>query len=218
MALRLFVIRHGETDCSRERRFAGRLDVVLSERGRRQSEAVAAALAERPLGAVYASPAACARAAAEAVAAPHGVAVMVEPAFAEMAFGEWEGLSETEWSARFPAAGEAWTREPHLVTPPAGERLDAVAARVGRGVGELRAAHAGQTVALVTHAIVTRLIVLDALGLGLDRLWCVDASPAGITEIEYERAEADGGRGWTVVHRMNTVSHLETVAVEALAS
>jgi hypothetical protein len=47
--------------------------------------------------------------------------------------------------------------------------------------------------------------VLAALGLGLDRLWTVDAAPAGITEIEYQP-------GWATVHRMNTVAHLDTVA------
>jgi broad specificity phosphatase PhoE len=61
---------------------------------------------------------------------------------------------------------------------------------------------AGQTVILVSHAIVTRLLVLEALGLGLERLWTVDASPAGITEIEFEP-------GWATVHRMNTLTHLE---------
>jgi broad specificity phosphatase PhoE len=55
---------------------------------------------------------------------------------------------------------------------------------------------------VVGHAIVARIIVLDALGLGLDRLWTLDAAPAGITEIEYEP-------GWATVHRMNTVAHLE---------
>jgi broad specificity phosphatase PhoE len=65
-------------------------------------------------------------------------------------------------------------------------------------------------VALVTHAIVIRLLVLSGLGLGPERLWTVDASPAGITEIEYTDS-------WTVVHRMNTRSHLEEPGPEALA-
>jgi broad specificity phosphatase PhoE len=52
---------------------------------------------------------------------------------------------------------------------------------------------------------VMRVMVLHALGLGLDRLWTVDAAPAGITELEYEP-------DWATVHRMNTVSHLDGVA------
>ena len=50
------------------------------------------------------------------------------------------------------------------------------------GLEELREAHAGQTVVLVSHAIVARVIVLAALGLGLDRLWTVDATPAGLAD------------------------------------
>jgi broad specificity phosphatase PhoE len=57
-------------------------------------------------------------------------------------------------------------------------------------------------VVLVSHAVIVRLIVLAALGLGPERLWSVDASPAGITEIEYLGE-------WATVHRMNTLAHLE---------
>jgi len=67
------------------------------------------------------------------------------------------------------------------------------------------ARHRGQTVILVSHAIVTRLIVLGALGLGPERLWSVDASPAGISEIEYTD-------DWATVHRMNTLAHLDGLA------
>jgi broad specificity phosphatase PhoE len=119
-----------------------------------------------------------------------------------MAFGEWEGLTRADVALRFPAEFEAWRATPHLVRPPGGERLDAVAARVAAGLTALCEEHDGQTVVVVSHAIVTRLIVLAALGLGPDRLWSVDASPAGITEIEYQD-------GWATVHRMNTLAHLD---------
>ena len=82
-----------------------------------------------------------------------------------------------------------------------------MAARVAAGLAGLLDAHAGGTVVLVSHAIVTRLIVLAALGLGPDRLWSVDASPAGITEIEYQD-------GWVTVHRMNTLTHLDRLEAE----
>jgi probable phosphoglycerate mutase len=87
------------------------------------------------------------------------------------------------------------------MTSPGGESLTAVAARVADGIAALQAAHPDETVALVTHAIVVRLIVLAALGLDAERLWAVDASPGGLTEIEYRP-------GWVTVHRMNTLSHL----------
>jgi broad specificity phosphatase PhoE len=202
--LRLLTVRHGETDSARERRFAGSRDVALNPRGRRQCEAVARALAGAHAAVVYASPLGRARESADLIAAPSGLPVRVEPAFREMAFGEWEGLTRAEVAQRYPHELAAWAETPHLVQPPGGERLDEVAARVTAGLSAMADAQGGQTVVLVSHAIVARLIVLEALGLGLDRLWSVDASPAGITEIEYQE-------NWATVHRMNTLAHLDAL-------
>lgn len=202
MALRLLVLRHGGTSWSRERRFTGWRDVPLTEEGRRRAEAAARALADLPVSAVCASPLERARTSAEAIAKPHRLEVIVDPAFREMGFGDWEGLTREEAAARFPAELETWVRTPERVVPPGGEPLAAVAERVAAGIDALRAAHDGGTVVLVTHAIVVRLIVLRALGLGPDRLWSIDASPAGLSEIEYRD-------DWVSVHRMNTQAHLD---------
>jgi broad specificity phosphatase PhoE len=203
-AFRLFAIRHGETDWSRERRFAGSRDIPLAATGRVQSDAVARALAPSGLTGVYASPLERARTSAEVIAKPHRLEVTIEPAFREMAFGAWEGLTRAEAAARFPDEIAVWSVAPQLATPPGGEPLTAVAARVATALHALVERHAGETVALVSHAIVTRLLVLAALGLGPERLWSVDASPGGITEIEYQGA-------WVTVHRMNTLAHLDAL-------
>jgi broad specificity phosphatase PhoE len=200
--VRLFAVRHGDTEYARERRFAGAREVPLTPRGRRQCEAVARALAGAFPSAVYASPLARAVDSAALIAAPHKLDVRVAPAFREMAFGEWEGLTGAEVAVRFPAEFDTWRATPHTAQPPGGERLDAVAARVAGGLTALCEEHGGQTVVVVSHAIVTRLIVLAALGLGPDRLWSVDASTAGITEVEYQD-------NWVTVHRMNTLIHLD---------
>jgi broad specificity phosphatase PhoE len=201
---KLLSVRHGETEFAREQRFAGARDVPLTPRGQRQGEAVARALAGAGVGAVYSSPLGRARASAALIAAAHHLEVRVAPAFREMAFGEWEGLTRAEVAQRSPSEMAAWATTPHLVRPPGGERLDEVATRVATGLAGLAEADPGQTVVLVSHAIVSRLVVLAALGLGPERLWSVDASPAGITEIEYVD-------GWTTVHRMNTLIHLESL-------
>jgi broad specificity phosphatase PhoE len=201
MKLRLFVVRHGETGHTRERRFTGSRDVPLSPTGIAQCEAVAERLATVVPAAVYASPLERARTSAEIVAKPHRLAVTVEPDFREMGFGPWEGATREEVAARFPEAYRTWRTAPHELRLDGVEPLGEVAARVARRLAALREGRAGQTLVLVTHAVVARLLVLDALGLGPERLWSVDASPGGITEIEYEP-------GWATIHRMNTLSHL----------
>jgi broad specificity phosphatase PhoE len=201
MSLRLFVLRHGETAFTRERRFAGWRDVPLTDAGLRQCEAAAAALSGIAVTAVYASPLERARTSAEKIAKPHRLPVRVAPAFRELGFGEWEGRTRADVAAAYPALLETWQMAPATFTAPGGESLATVSERVAAGIEELRAEHDGQSVVLVTHAVVTRLIVLDALGLGPTRLWSVDSSPAGITELEYRD-------DWVTVHRMNTLAHL----------
>jgi phosphoserine phosphatase len=203
--LRLFVVRHGETEWVRERRFAGSRDIPLTEAGRDQCAAVARALAGTTVAAVYASPLERARASAELIAKPHGLPVRIVPAFSEMTFGSWEGLTRDEARTRDPEAWAQWRSAPHLLKLAGGETIPEVAERVTAGIAALQEAHDGQTVVLISHGVVARVIVLGALGLGLDRLWTLDAAPAGITEIEYEP-------GWATVHRMNTVAHLEAAA------
>ena len=203
MELRLLAIRHGATAYSQERRYAGSQDIPLSPEGHRQCAALAQALGIFSAAAVYASPLMRARESAAPVAAAQGIEVTLESDFREMSFGDWEGLTRDEVERRFPEDYAVWRTAPERFVRPGSEPLADVAERVLRGLAELRATHRGETVVLVSHAVVTRLIVLQALGLGPDRLWSVDASPAGITEIEYRDED------WATVHRVNTVAHLE---------
>jgi broad specificity phosphatase PhoE len=206
-ALRLLAVRHGATEWSQARRFAGSRDIPLTAQGRLQAEAAAQALADSSAAAIYTSPLERARTSAEVIAKPHRLEPVIEPRFREMAFGTWEGLIRDELLTRFPAEAAVWASTPHLITPPEGEALTAVDARVRAALTALVEQHQGETIILVSHAIVTRLIVLAALGLGPERLWSVDASPAGITEIEYQDS-------WATVHRMNTLAHLDGLREE----
>ncbi|HXJ80981.1 MAG TPA: histidine phosphatase family protein [Candidatus Methylomirabilis sp.] len=202
MSLRLVLVRHGETDWNRERRYQGQRDTPLSETGRAQAEAAGRLLAREQFQAVWSSPLRRARDTAAAIAAPKGLAVRVDEAFGEMRFGQWEGLTVDDVSARFPDLHRQWQGTPHLVAPPDAETLDEVRARTLKGLEGLRAAHDGQTVCLVTHGVTSRVLILEALGLGLDRIWSLHVSLTGITELEFRD-------DWAVVHRMNTLVHLD---------
>ena len=202
MSLRLLLIRHAETDWNRERRYQGYRDTALSETGRAQAEAAGRLLAAERFEAVWSSPLKRARETAAAIAAPQGLAVRVEEAFGEMRFGEWEGLTVDEVIARFPTLYRAWLETPHLVAPPGAETLGEVRARALKGLETLRAAHDGRTVCLVTHGVTSRILILEALGLGLDRIWSLQVSFTGISELEFRD-------DWAVVHRMNTLVHLD---------
>src|SRR5258706_9549220 len=137
------------------------------------------------MGPVNATMLAVAWDASEQLAAAKAVPLKLEPDFREMGFGDWEGLTREEVAHRFPEDYAAWRTTPERFARPGSEPLTAVAERVSRALTSLRATHDKETVVLVSHAVVTRLLVLAALGLGPERLWSVEASPAGISEIEY---------------------------------
>jgi probable phosphoglycerate mutase len=205
MSLRLLLLRHAETDWNRQRRYQGWTDTALSKEGRAQAEAAGRLLAGQPLAGVWSSPLRRALDTAAAIAAPRQLTVRVSPAFKEMRFGEWEGLTAAEVSARYPEQHRTWQDTPHLAVHPGGETLEDVRRRVLGGLQELREAHDGQAVCLVAHGVSARILILEALGLGLERLWSLSLSPTGISELEFRE-------DWTAVHRMNTLAHLDRAA------
>jgi broad specificity phosphatase PhoE len=204
--MRVLLVRHAETEWNRERRFQGWRDVPLSATGREQAESAARLLAATRIDAVWSSPLARARDTAAIIAAPHRLAVQESEAFREMGFGDWEGLTRDEVRERFAEAHRAWAETPHEAVWPGAETLAAVRARALAGLEALRAAHTGQTICLVSHGITGRLLILEALGLGPDRLWSFQLSSTGISELEFRD-------DWTTLHRMNSLIHLADGAV-----
>ena len=204
--MRILLLRHAETDWNRERRYQGWRDIPLSPTGREQAESAGRLLAASPLAAVWSSPLARARETAALIAAPHTLAVREADAFKEMGFGDWEGLTRDEVRERFPDAHRAWAETPHEAAWPGAETLGVVRARALAGLEALREAHQGQTVCLVSHGITSRILILEALGLGLDRLWSLQLSATGISELEFRD-------DWTTLHRMNSLIHLADGAI-----
>jgi broad specificity phosphatase PhoE len=205
MSLRVFLVRHAETAWNRDRRYQGWSDTPLSEIGRAQAAAVGTELASAGIAAVYASPLSRALETGEAIARPLGLTVQPAPAFKEMGFGSWEGQTLEAARAMDPALYQRWMEAPHETVVPGGEALKDVRARVLAGLDALREPHRGQAVCVVTHAMVSRLLILEALGLGLDRIWSVHVSPTGVSELEFRD-------DWTALHRMNTLGHLDALA------
>ncbi len=198
-------MRHAETDWNRQRRYQGWRDIALSEKGRRQAEAAARLLARSPMAAIWSSPLQRARETAAAIAASHALPVQTSEAFKEMGYGDWEGLTVDEVRVRYPETHRTWAETPHLASWPGAESLAGVRERVLAGLEELRERHHGQTVCVVAHGVSGRILILQALGLGLDRLWSLHLSSTGISELEFRD-------DWTALHRMNTLIHLDALS------
>jgi phosphoserine phosphatase len=198
----IILIRHGQTEWNRAERFRGRADVPLNDTGLAQAEATGQRVAAewRPT-AVYSSPLSRAVKTAEAVARPFDLPVQVHPGLADIDFGAWQGLTPDEARARWPEMVEAWYRAPHTAQIPGGETLASLRARAMATVAELAARHTGQTIVLVGHTVINRVILLAVLGLGNDRFWRLRQDNCAINVFEVE------SDGFTLVS-LNDTCHL----------
>lgn len=180
---KFFLIRHGLTDAVAGRQIAGRAPGArLNEKGRAQAESLAERLSVVPLRAVYSSPLERALETAVPIARRLDLEVQVEDAFNELEFGEWTGrtFEELEASARWRAFNSfrGGTRIP------GGELMVEAQARAVAGVERLRERHAGESVAVVSHADLIRAVVAHYAGIHLDLLLRIEVGPASFSVVE----------------------------------
>jgi broad specificity phosphatase PhoE len=202
MTTRVLLIRHGATVLSAEDRFAGSTDVLLSDEGRAQATALGERLAGAELAAVYASPMKRTVETASLIAAPHELALTIDAGLREIDHGHWEQLTRREVEARFPEEYSNWEADPFTFAPEAGESGLSVMARALPVLRRIVVAHAGKTVAVVSHKATIRLVLCSLLGIDArgyrDRL---DQSPACLNALDFK----DPVRARLVVY--NDTSH-----------
>jgi broad specificity phosphatase PhoE len=151
----ILLVRHGETDWNRERRWQGHADRPLNETGRAQARALAEELVSDPPEAIYSSDLSRARETAEIAGARLGLPVEVDPRLREVDVGEWSGLTMAEIETRYPEAirrrldgGTGWEQ---------GETYEQMAERVVAALHEIAARHAGR-ILVVTHGGAMRAV------------------------------------------------------------
>jgi phosphoserine phosphatase len=199
---RIILVRHGQTEWNRLERFRGRADVPLNDTGLAQAEATGRRVAvEWPITGVYSSPLSRSVKTAEAIAKHVGLVVQTHPGLSDIDYGEWQGLTSNEAQIRWREMVDTWYITPHLARIPGGETLEDVRARGMAAVQELAAKHAEQTIALVGHTVINRVILLGVLGLGNERFWRLRQDTCAINVFE-----AEGG-DFTLV-TLNDTCHL----------
>ncbi|MFF4740654.1 bifunctional RNase H/acid phosphatase [Streptomyces sp. NPDC001262] len=199
------LLRHGETALTPQKRFSGSggSDPELSPAGRRQADAVAAALAARgTVQAVVTSPLRRCRETAATVAARLGLEVRVEEGLRETDFGAWEGLTFAEVRERHPADLDAWLASTKAAPTGGGESFAAVARRVSQTRDRLLEQYAGRTVLLVSHVTPVKTLVRLALGAPPESLFRMELSAASLSAVAYY---ADGNAS---VRLLNDTGHL----------
>ncbi len=127
----LWLVRHGETEWSRDHRHTSVTDLSLTDEGLRAAGAIRERLAGEEFGLVLTSPRQRARRTAELAGFPDAD---VDDDLAEWAYGDYEGVTTQEIRESVPG-WTVWTH-PSLggeTADEVGERLDRIVARASAG-------------------------------------------------------------------------------------
>lgn len=198
----IHLVRHGRTVSNTKKRVMGWIDETIEPTSQPDAEAVAQALACEDIGSIVSSPLRRAVATAAPLAALVGLEPRIDDRFGEMHVGPWEGSSEDEVAAQWPAEWHCWRTEPHRLELHGRETLAELNARVAEALDELTSESVfGDTAVVFTHDAVVRAAVAWALGTGPEIYRHVDIANCSITTVRV-------GDGLPHLLRMNDIGHL----------
>jgi phosphoserine phosphatase len=199
---KIILVRHGHVEGISPERFRGRADLMLTPQGCLQAEAAARRIhAAWTPAAVYTSPLSRCRATGRAIGESLGLTPAPLEDLIDIDYGQWQGLTPDEVGSRWPELLDTWYRAPDWAAIPSGETLQDLLARTVSALRGVIREHAGDTVVLVGHDSVNRVILLHALDLPLSRYWRLGQEPCAMNEIDFTR---DG----FIVHSLNETCHL----------
>jgi probable phosphoglycerate mutase len=185
--MRILLARHGETPWNAEGRYQGQEDIALSPTGEAQARSLGDRLRDVRIDRAVASPLQRARRTAElALGEARAPMLAFDHGLMEIAHGEWEGLLTGEIRERDGERLRAWREAPHTVLMPGGgesllqvlERAWPALERATTGLG------ADDTLLLVAHDAVNRVLLCRVLGIPLSRLWGFRQAPATLNLLE----------------------------------
>ncbi len=202
--MKIFLVRHGETEWNRINRFQGISDISLNAKGKAQAEALAQALKDETIDGVYSSPLIRAGETAKAIRHFHpSIPYYEEEGLKEMDLGDFEGMEAPDWAKQFPEFRKKWRESPASIKLPGGESLKGVQIRAVKTLERIIQNHSPETTLLIcSHNFVIHAILCHALEMSLDNFREIKQETAALNLL-YKYDDR------LVVEKVNEVSHLQ---------
>lgn len=197
--MRVFLIRHGETEHNKEDSITGQMDISLNDAGVEQARLLAERLSDTDFAEAYSSDLERTFETTRIVAENHELSPESSEAFREMDFGVFEGEHKSAWGNLVADSDLAR----HLVRPEEGETIEEVGERFIGKLEELEEKHREETVLVGGHSVALKASIMNILGLEGEDYRKLDLGNTSITVIEYEKDS-----GWKL-ERLNDTAHLE---------
>ncbi len=184
----VYLVRHGQTDLNRDKRFRGLTDVPLNDQGRREASGAAALLADSGVSVIHSSPVPRALETSSIIAGSIGARVEEDEGFTDVDYGRWQGLTVPEVTGKFGQdMVESWQRDPGGFVFPDGDAMSSVRERLAPALERIATGgHKG--VAVVSHLAIIKICLVAALGLGFETFWRVSLDNGSVSRFSYTPA------------------------------
>ena len=170
--MKIYLVRHGETDWNQAGLLQGQTDIALNAQGLEQAREAAERLKEVPFEIAFCSPLIRAKRTAEIIIGERSVTLTTDERLRELNFGPWEGVDIRSIK---DAASQPFTNPGSYIPPVGAESFAQLYKRSSEFVDQVLLPLEGtyETVLVVAHGGVNRSILNPVLNIPVDDFWRV---------------------------------------------
>ncbi|WP_018963570.1 histidine phosphatase family protein [Coprothermobacter platensis] len=190
--MRIYLLRHPETDWNGEWRFQGRTDIPISEKGMKSLEQALPVLCSLPVETLYTSPLKRAKIVAEKISEKMNIPFKEDARIIEAHCGEWEGRRVPDLMKEEPDLLGKWWKNPYLTPMPGGETYQQVEQRTSAFLEEV--IEQGKNALVVSHGIAITTMLRYILDLPQEKTGILRIENLGLAKIEID----DLGKGFVI--------------------
>jgi alpha-ribazole phosphatase len=205
MGVKLFLIRHGQTDGNVRGQYVGSLDIDMTEEGVAQAKSAKQYLSRVNFSNIYSSPLKRALNTARILAECTGHEVRIMNDLRELDFGKWEGLKFDEINAIYKEDYQGWLEDPYNHPPTGGESFNDLIARADKEIKKIVQENPdGSSVAVVSHGGVILSLIVNWLNIPSQRWRSLIQRQAAINVVVIDN-------GFPYISSINYTGHLKPI-------
>ncbi len=199
--IRLYLLRHGETKWNRLAKTQGCMDTDLSEAGLVQAEKLAQRLVSEGINVIYSSNLKRACITAQIIGDVLNAPIDIQPDLREMNFGRWEGMNIHDIKEEYFDIYRLWLSNPKKARIPDAEGLKQVQNRAMEVINGIIALHKGDNIAIVSHGVTLKCLVLGVLGIDLSNMSKIRIDNCSISQLILQKEQC-------ILNYLNDTCHL----------
>ena len=183
--MKIFLVRHGETDWNLEGKIQGSCDIELNETGIKQAEELSNKMLEKnyKFSKIYSSPQKRALQTAKILSENTNIECIVVDKLKEMNLGKWEGLSWSEVREKYKLEYEEWFIKRRYTKTPNGESYEDMLERVLESLYKIINENSDNVV-VVSHSAVIMSLQCYITNTDFDKMTKFRTDNASILEID----------------------------------